>query len=150
MKKQFFLDTVELKTPEEALQLLYRENARKKRLTAAVVLSAIATVMMIVGLFGLVTLLGLGFILVIPVYIIGGFGSAVANLFKMIAAGWRSLVFLFPVNLLPAAFMAVLGIFLLLYVPVFFIIINYKQHRKNIEAAQSMLRMSANVSPLAK
>ena len=136
MKKQFFLETVELKTAEEARQLLDRENARKKHLTAALLLSAIASVMMIVGLL---TLLGLGFILVIPAYILGGFGSALTNLLKMIAVGWRSIVFLFHINLLPAAFMATLGAFLLLYVPVFFIAINYKQHQKNIEAAQSML-----------
>lgn len=150
MEKQFFLETVDLKTAEEAQLLLDRENAGKKRLTAALVLSAFASVMMIVGLFGLPTLLGLGFILIIPAYILGGFGSALANVLKMIAAGWRCLIFLFPINILPAAFMAILGVFLLLYVPVFFIAINYKQHQKNIKAAQSMLEKPANESPAAE
>ena len=149
MKNQFFLENVELKTAEEARQLLERENARKKRLTTALLLSFIASVMMIVGLFGLLTLLGLGFLLVIPAYILGGFDNALANLLKMIAVGWRCLVFLFPVNLLPAAFMSILGAFLLLYVPVFFIAINYKQHQKNMEAAQSMLEKSAAGFPVA-
>lgn len=149
MKKQFFLETVELKTTEEAQQLLGKENKRKKRLKAALLLSVIATVMMIVGLFGLMTLLGLGFILVIPTYILGDFGSAIVNLLKMILAGWRSLLFLFPINILPAAFMAILGISLLLYAPVFFIAINYIQHQKNIEAAQSMLEEPVNESFVA-
>ena len=139
MKPQFFLQTVELKTAAQARQLLDQENARKTRLMTALVLSSIATIMMIVGLFGLLTLLGLGFLLVIVAYIFGGFSSVLTNLFKMILAGWRSMLFLFPINLLPAALMATLGCFLMLYVPVFFISINYRQHRKNIEAAQSML-----------
>lgn len=96
MVKQFFLETVELKTAEEAQQLLDRENARKKRFTAALWLSGIASVMIIVGLFGLSTLLALGVILVIPAYILGGFGSALINLLKMIVAGWSCLIYCSP------------------------------------------------------
>mgnify|MGYP006992176639 CR=1 FL=1 len=80
------------------------------------ILSAIASVMMIVGLFGMVALLGLGFIIAIPAYILGGFGDSLVTLLKLFVAGWRCLAFAFPINLLPAAFMTILGIFLFIIV----------------------------------
>lgn len=149
MLNKLFLETVELKTVEDAQKLLNLENARKKRLTAALLLSAIASVMIILGLFGMLTLGGLGVILAIPAYIMGGFGSTLISLLKMILFGWSIMAFMFPINLLPAALMATLGAFLLMCVPVFFIGINYKQHQKNIEEAQLILEKSANESPVA-
>lgn len=147
MIKKFFVETVELKNAEQAQQLLDRENAKKKRLTAALWMSAIASVMIIVGFLGLPTIGGLGVILAVPAYIMGGFGNTLITMLKMILVGWKCLIFLFPINILPAAFLACVGAMLFISAPVFYVGINYLQHRKNIEVAQSMLENSAKESP---
>lgn len=109
---------------------------KSKRLLIGLIMSAIATLMIIPGLFGFATIGGLGVILSVISFLVARcLLKSLVLILRLSLTAW-SLVPLFPVCLLPAAFVLSVGLLALLATPVLFLLFFYRLEQNPAQQPQ--------------
>lgn len=143
------IEDIKFKDFEHAKRAVTLAKVNQIRILIGLLLAAIATGFTAYGLFGnaadpLVTCLK-GLFIAVPAYLIGG------GIFKALGLAWRIAKFgwfvvpFFPADLVFGFFFLFVSIFGLMFVPVFFVGMNYIQHKKTLDAAKSYLAQSGYI-----
>ena len=142
-EKISFIEEVQFKDLEHAKRSVTLAKVNQIRILVGFVIAAIAMVFTIIGIANKDSFpsgsFTTAFILAIPAYLIGGgIGKALKVAWKITKFGWF-MIPVFPADILFSVAFFFISIFFLLFVPVIFVGINYVQHKKTLDAAQSYL-----------
>ena len=136
-------ETVQIKNLQHAKRMVALAKANQIRILIGLVLAVIATGFTICGLKGMgkdptMTCMT-GFIIAVPAYLIGGgIFKALGFAWKIAKFGWF-LVPVFPVDLMIGFLCLFYSVFCLMFVPIFFVGMNFIQHKKTLDAARDYL-----------
>ena len=146
-EKITLIEQVQFEDVERAKRAVSLAKVNQIRILIGLVFAVIATGFTIFGLFGKGdgSWLATTILCAIPAYLIGGgIGKALKAAWKVAKFGWF-LIPVFPIDLLIGLVGLIWGGFAFFCVPVFFVGINFIQHKRTLDAAKAYLAMCGYV-----
>ena len=141
-EKTKLIEDIQFKDLEHAKRMVTLAKINQIRIFIGLAFAIASTCFTAYGLFGSPadeTWVGFALFLAIPAYLIGGgIFKALKVAGKIAKIGWF-LIPMFPADLLFGIAFFFFGVFCLMFVPVFFVGINYIQHNRTLNAAKSYL-----------
>ena len=152
-EKVQLIEEVLFKDLEHAKRAVAFAKVNQIRILIGLAFALVATGFTAYGLFGKAAVdkwLPYAMLCAIPAYLIGGgIFKALKAAFKVAKIGWF-LIPVFPADLVFGLFFLVLGIFGFFCVPAFFVGMNFIQHKKTLDAANSYLAQCGYVAAAAE
>lgn len=141
-EKVKLIETVQFTDLERAKRTVTLAKINLIRIIIGFVFALVATGFTAYGLFGHpadISWLGYTIFCAVPAYLIGGgIFKALKSAFKFAKIGWF-LIPMFPADILIAIGFLIFGLFAFFCIPAVFVGLNYIQHKKTLDAAQSYL-----------
>lgn len=138
-KKTTLLETIQFQDLKRAKREVSFAKINQLRILIGFLLSIIATYLSFRGLVNQSEAWVGGLFLGVLSYLIGGgLGRAIKTAWRITKIGWFVIPF-FPMDILIALVCFMFSMYGLMFIPVFFVGLNYLQHKKTLDAAKRYL-----------
>lgn len=147
------IEQVQFEDLERAKRAVSLAKINQIRILIGLVFALVATGFTAYGLFGKANMdswFPVTLLCAVPAYLIGGgIGKALKAAWKVAKIGWF-LIPVFPADILFGFAFLLLGMFGFFCVPAFFVGVNYIQHKRTLDAANSYLAQCGYVAAVSE
>lgn len=140
MKKVNLIEETVFESVEKAQREVKFAKVNMIRTLVGTAFAVLSTVFLLVALFGGNSqYYGIAVLPAVPAYLIGGgIGKAIKAAWKITKIGW-CLIPVFPVDVILSIAFFFLALLMFLFVPIIFVGLNYVEHKRALNAAESYL-----------